>query len=547
MEKLKRIVDRMSTSVREAFEKFPITIIIVYALTIINLINLDFKMYIHIMIIGVLWSLGTFLVEALISNHKSLKEHIGVIIALIVAVFLDRVIKMNLDQLWMYRFICAYIIIIFLSGIYVLLRKSGSTLENYFLKVNLKLYNASLIYFVYILGISFIFSIIAFLLFENISLSIAWKIFVSLTGFYFIPAFLNSYAGKEENLKFNKTLVLRVLLPLLAISILVIYLYILKIFLLNEVPKNAIFRILAILFVAGLYIYFVARNCEGDGKTTDTIIKAIPLAFIPLVILQVYSIGIRIFQYGFTASRYMALAFVVLEIATIFLILYKNSKFLYQIILVVNVVIFITFVSPLNFTNISCLSQKKVLDEYVENGIDFEDLDEEDKMRYSNVYEYLKIQPDYEKYLNEDLSEDDIYQFENYTNHGNYYENDEGKIDKKEYVSCYRDTDGLNIEDYRKIYKFSLYDTNAKKCVVDNDSDIYVTCNFEDYMNTLIEENEKSSDGAEKAFKRINTIKTNDVDYDLYITDVYITYSQKSKEIIDFNVSGYILRKNIIY
>lgn len=71
-----------------------------------------------------------------------------------------------------------------------------------------------------------------------------------------------------------------------------------------------------------------------------------PVLFIPLFILQIYSIIIRIIPYGFTEKRYMCVMFLVFELAAIILSLSKQRKKEINIIFVTIIIVLISTIMP---------------------------------------------------------------------------------------------------------------------------------------------------------------------------------------------------------
>ena len=71
-----------------------------------------------------------------------------------------------------------------------------------------------------------------------------------------------------------------------------------------------------------------------NGSFIDKVNRAIPYLFTPFIFLQIYSMGIRIKEYGLTESRYIAVILIIFEIIAIGLAVFKNSKYIYTITIV---------------------------------------------------------------------------------------------------------------------------------------------------------------------------------------------------------------------
>ena len=87
-----------------------------------------------------------------------------------------------------------------------------------------------------------------------------------------------------------------------------------KIIVLRKIPANQIFRILAALFACGLPIWTMNSLWEKEENTWQKIINKLPLAFIPFILLQIYSIWSRISANGLTEARYLCVMLVIFEI-----------------------------------------------------------------------------------------------------------------------------------------------------------------------------------------------------------------------------------------
>jgi hypothetical protein len=81
--------------------------------------------------------------------------------------------------------------------------------------------------------------------------------------------------------------------------------------------SNVIFTPCMWLFIIGAPIWEMASEQEiSDGKTAvwDKIINNMPYIYAPFILLEIYSMGSRIAQYGFTVERYAAVMFIIFQI-----------------------------------------------------------------------------------------------------------------------------------------------------------------------------------------------------------------------------------------
>lgn len=338
MNRLKKMFSGMINSVKEALDMFPLTTVIVFALTLIAtflMIGTDFsneveEMIAHIWVVGVLTAFGSFLSEALFSDKKDKKRIIGYVVSLIIAIVFDRLIDSEvIDEVILARWVSLYVIVCFLFAVYMLIKKAGLDLEKYSLNLVLNVKRASIIYGIVAIGFLILYAIFVTLILEDADFEIYLKLLCMFTGFYYVPVVLKAFSNEEaEDTKFNKAVFSKVLLPLLLLGMLIVYIYLFKIFLVTEVPKNQLFSILSFIFVCAFPIYVVNKNYMEKGSFTDKVNRAIPYLFTPFIFLQIYSMGIRVKEYGLTESRYMAVILIIFEIISIGLAVFKNSKYL---------------------------------------------------------------------------------------------------------------------------------------------------------------------------------------------------------------------------
>ncbi|MBR5967148.1 MAG: DUF4153 domain-containing protein, partial [Lachnospiraceae bacterium] len=79
------------------------------------------------------------------------------------------------------------------------------------------------------------------------------------------------------------------------------------------IPSNSVFGIISCLFAAGMVIWTLACGIGEDNFFCRTA-KILPFVFIPCIILQAWSILIRIGDYGFTPQRYLGVMIVIFEL-----------------------------------------------------------------------------------------------------------------------------------------------------------------------------------------------------------------------------------------
>lgn len=557
MNKIKKMFSGMINSVKEAFNMFPLTTLIVFALTVIAtffIIGADFsesveEMIAHICVIGIFTAFGSFLSEALFSEIKDLKRIIGYVIGFIIAIVFDRIIDGEVvEEVILARWISLYVIICFLLAVYLLIKRAGLDFEKYSLNLVLNVKRATIIYGIVAIGFLILYAIFVTLILEDADFELYLRLLCLFTGFYYVPVLLKAFGNEDaEDTKFNRAVFSKVLLPLLLVAMLIVYIYLVKIFLVTEVPKNQLFSILSMIFVFAFPIYVINKNYMEKGSFIDKVNRAIPYLYTPFIFLQIYSMGIRIKEYGLTESRYMAIVLIVFEVIAIALAVIKNSKYLKEILLVGVAISIVVLVSPFNGEDMPLLSQKKIVDRYVAEGKEFDSLTEYDKKKFAGAYQFIE---DEKELINPALSQLEKEKLSSYNSYRYSYNNSDDSEDREVYVSLYKKLDGLNIADYNKVYELPYtYNDDGTKIEYNGDSmyssyDINISfyVDLESYVKDLIKNYEISEATAQRVFEEQTYVKIDNTK-DLYLTEISFRYTKSSQKIENLRIEGFVLEK----
>lgn len=232
---------------------------------------------------------------------------------------------------------------------------------------------------------------------------------IILCAVLYFPFALSSVAdAREENKSFTKKFVLYALFPCVLAAMLIVYLYIIKIFITDSVPKNEIFDICGCLFLCGMPVwmmaYAFAKKREG---IYFFLIKNMKYIYAPLICLEGYALGVRIAQLGLTERRCMGILFMVMQILYI---AWKREKYRNLIFVSIGLAFF-AFVLPISSVSyLSYISQKSIMKEqsargasafyYLKDNVYGEQYLKE---RYTKE-ELLTLQEDYDSYGEEDSS-----------------------------------------------------------------------------------------------------------------------------------------------
>lgn len=548
MNKIKKLFSGMINAVKETLERFPITTIIVFILTLITtflVIDTDFSKEIdeligHIVFIGSYTAIGSWFVEALFENKKDIRRVIGYVVSFVIAFVIDRIIKSDfVSEEILARWVCEYAILCFLGTVYTLVRRSKLKFEKYILNLILNLKRVSIIFGIISIGFLILYGIFTVLILDSLSFSIVTKILCLFAGFYYIPVVINSFTDKEaEDTKFNKAVFSRVLLPLIGLAMAIVYIYIIKILFITEVPKNELFSILSMIFVCAFPVYVINKNYGEKDTFLYKVNKLIPYLYIPFIFLQIYAMGIRINSYGLTDSRYMGVVLIIYEIIAIALAVTKNSAHLREIIPATIVISVIVTITPFNFDTLPKLSQKSIVDKYVANGVEFDNLSETDKKKFAGAYQYIE---DDEKYINSSLTQIEKEKLSSYRTYRYSYNTTEDDEEQKEiYVNASRKLDNVDISKYIRISELD-YNYNKGTVVEVNEEDEF-RVDLKDFAMQMVEAKKTSDATLDRVFEESPVIEIND-GVDLFLTEFSTRYEVSTDSIEYVRIEGYLLQK----
>lgn len=523
--KIKLLFKNLLEKFKQIFKTYPITMVILYIISLIYLIfgyeyskelfNVRFNIY---SILG-LSLFGTFFSEVYFKDNK-IKKYSFSSIAIIIAGVFNRLLKYN-DKKIIIEFIIAYIVLLMGLSVFKLIKNSEIDAKKFILNVCSKIFYTTIIYSVILIGLNSIILLLKWLIFTNsLFLDDFDKVVLVPMGLYYIPCILNIFTNAKEIKvdNFIKSIVLYILTPIAISSLAIIYIYIIKIAILREMPENLIGRCLICLFIFTIFTYICGVNYKEEkfGKLANIL----PLVFGPLMILEAYSIFVRIFQYGFTPIRYMGVLFIIFELAFYVLNYYKKAEKLSYLIIIGTILLIIFVIPPLNYRNVSVLSQKFILEKYVRKNASLQQCSKEDRLKIIGAYEYLYYEANERDYLNTIIKKGDIVNLRKQNNDNNKYSNNRSLY--------YKDNiNSIDIKDYSKMEKidndYYSKEENLKEIITrickENDFDDE---QLSDYLN-------------KKVFVEISNNKK------LFITNLYVNYSDE--EILYFNVDGYIFEK----
>lgn len=543
MGKLKKLFSNISNSIKETYKKFPVTIIIVYIITFIYAFGTDefitkFEKEEWIAVL-MIWTIGTFFVETWTS--KKTMRVVGVITTLGITLGFREILNSEnlLLEDFFQRLLSTYIMVLPLLTLYKTIKNLKIEVKEYGLKVLSNFGKCTTIYILANLGILLVLFVFIELILNGNDGDIISKTLILLFGCYYVPSLINAVTDMSSEIgKFIKVLIMYVFTPVGTFLIGILYLYIIKIIIKGELLHNEIFFILSLTFAVMVPVVLLLKNYDESGKIKK-FTNILLYLFIPFIFLQIFAMGIRVNEYGLTESRYMAVLLIIVEIALILLILIKNSKYLDKIILFVAVLTVIAILSPLNIENVTRMSQINRAKNIIARTGDFSLLTDKEKEECKKAIVFIDSD-DNRKYILEKINQETLNEIENYQI--KYYQNDDYEY---RYISAYESIDGVNIEEYRTIYKLYEGSYNQKDYenyqIKSRNDEIVIEVDFQNLIDQMIKA--YSVDKEDETFELYRWVDTNDKNIKIYLTSFHMSYEMYTREIESFSVDGYILVK----
>lgn len=549
--KIKEKLKAIPELVKKIFEKFPLTILAIVLFTIFTAIVIDTKfiepeIYRNIMSFIIYLVPGTLLVESWFEK-TDIKKIISYIVVAIISVVLvifqnNYLYTKSIDSI-LWKILVCYVLTLCILSVYFLSKKSNKDFTEYVVKVFINVVKTSIIYGVLAIGISIVSAIFVYLIWEKIGYSLVVKLEIILLGFYYIPKLIYCLVDVDGEVNaFFKGLIKYALTTLLVISFVIIYMYIIKILILRDMPKNQIFRILSALFIIGMPIWTMMQYFKDESFWYKISLK-LPIAFIPFILLQIYTIGIRILDNGFTPLRYICVALIIFEIIYILIYSFKKEK-IEILLLIFNAIIIISLIVPgINMFKISNISQAQNLKIFKNKS----EYTEEEKEKIYGAYVYLNNSKDGEEYINKILDEEDIQEIKLFKKSTSIK-----KDSNTEYIQASFNDEKIDIEGYSDLYIISTNERSINTNIEKTFSNVELECQYSNYSVTanLSDEFENyidtymdlGRDGLKEYFESNNEIEIDD-DKKIIITSFYLNYNEDLELVKNYSIKGYLLEK----
>ncbi len=253
-------------------------------------------------------------------------------------------------------------------------------------------------------------------------MTIVWVMFAPLYYLSLLPKFNSEEESDLERMKiarsyprFLEILVSYIAIPLVGTYSLVLLAYFIKILVTLNWPSGQLGPMVLVYSAAGLIVFILASSLEN--RFSSLYIKIFPKVLIPVVIMQLISVGIRLNAYGITEARYYVALFGIFSIVVgVMLSLKPIAKNSYIALLAACFAIF-SIIPPMDAFTVSRVSQITRVENILQaEGILSEgkltpkaDASEHTKVETSNILTYLDRQSSLE-YIDWLPKEFNIYQ-----------------------------------------------------------------------------------------------------------------------------------------
>ncbi len=390
-----------------------------------------------------------------------------------------------------------------------------------------------------------------------INMAIICFLLLAVYSLLIVPNKEEKYEPKLYPTKIQKFLSLYILMPILAIYTLILYVYLLKIIILWELPDGNVSWLVTTLAFGGLAVItllYPIRKHEND-KYVNFVMRWFSVLIFPLLTLMTVGIFRRISDYGITIKRgYLLLGNVWFYGIYIYLFITKSRHikwiFISPVILI--------FLASINLWGVAKITEKSLTNEInavLNEKVSFEEVAEilsqmpEEKLeRTKSILEYLHKNYGYQSvqaFFTEPVPQDSWKFMDEF-----YDIESEIKDKAQEFYFYGFHQDNLIVKDFNTFIdlKYSCYWNSDTSPYIDNDTlkipidDVFLNIPVRDIVSAY-QANEAPQDG--KAFEKSTDYLL--VEADNYRFQVYEFRADyyKAKDSIDVShIKGYVFCKN---
>ncbi|MBP3602615.1 MAG: DUF4153 domain-containing protein [Lachnospiraceae bacterium] len=453
------------------------------------------------------------------------------------------------------EYLIGYIILLLILIFYYSYRKSGESFSEYIGNTWFNGIVVLCLYLGFLLGFLFLFGMMEALFFIKIINYAMIAITIVLTGMFLFPGCMWAVTDKKRPMgTVVQTLGFGYIITIFYVLALIVgYVYMFRILLQMQMPSNEVFTVVAVLFVISIQ-QWVTQESYNEHPSYMKFLSCLPYFFAPLICLQIYSVGLRIGEYGLTPDRYMGIMLIIFEIITVILWKIKREKLDILLPVMAVMVIVSTIVPIINMYSMSARSQESFLIKYGPKAVDGEALGELEYNRLQGAYRYLKRNEDINGFEDKYGYLTEIIETESHANkkirHSVHGCQMVGTLDTVDYRKMHmlNQSDEYDFLGYEKdsevdFSKFKLYIRETGEEVTVNLSDF-----FEKAMEYDLENPDRDSEEDSMYLREFNCVTVNETRI-FYVNHFRVIYYmlendiENQVKITEVEISGMLLEK----
>ena len=522
MKKLKKILNKLSEEYKEYFKKYLFTNIGLILFTLyLMIVGEAFFEDSTILRIAITFITSNFLIESAFKEGDKKRIYLY-LLSFALAIIIGLVIQVE-DPIAVSMY-TGFNLICITTGLFFITKKEKNIPE-YVCKVFYNLFKVELFTTVLLIGFGIIYLIVEELIIEGYNVYFYEKIFYFIIGIYNIPFSIMALIYTKDDIpEIVNSLIKKVLLVLLDISYVVIILYILKMIVTRVMPENEVFAVVTLLYLFSLPMFIMLSYYKG--KIIDYNCKILPFVLIAPILVQIYSLAVRVYYYGVTSSRYIGIYIIIFEVVGLFLLLFKNKKYIKFGFLVISFLALLLFILPItNYYEAPIRLQVARLQSIWTESTNEVKLTASDRQKIKDIYDYLNEYDNPDKYMPNYLNMERV---------NKYLMNTRKEFEgiKTRYFNFNAKNKKLNISEYKSL---EFVDYNGRSVSLDDLSFKFGETSF-NLADTIKEFMKNEGEAEELLFD-------NGEGSILYITDMYFYFYENDNTLESFRMSGYILQR----
>jgi len=373
-----KVMDRVKSTIintKKSVERFPITIIVSFALAILLIYQNEISATLVqeardnltrlVMVVGLGIPLS-LCIGLLRERFVRVNKFIGYILGglFLVVYYLYLLKDFQMVAMTRYMGTMVFLIIVFF---YALKINHDENYEKYVIKVFSGAFLTALYSVVLYLGLAAILLTIDNLFDVNIDGEIYYYMFLIVVFVFAASLFLSKIPEKDDdykNYEYSKSLkvlLVYIVIPLISVYTLILYAYFVKILVTWQWPKGLVSHLVLWYSVISVGVIFLITPVLEENKVAKTFKIWFPKFILPILVMMFMSIWQRIDQYGITENRYYI---ILLGIWVLGIMLYFSFKKPLKNILIpisLSLVVLLSVYGPVSSYSMSKSSQNNRL------------------------------------------------------------------------------------------------------------------------------------------------------------------------------------------